>query len=153
MTSKEKILQALEALCARREYCTSDIYRKALDRCEGDAVMAGEILESLKADRFVDDARYSAAFAREKASLTGWGPVKVRFALKAKGIGEEDIAAALEEVEPEAAAGKLEKLMRAKWKSLEGDSQARLKLIRFALSRGYEYSAVEPLADLISHNG
>ena len=67
MTSKEKILQALEALCARREYCTSDIYRKVLERCEGDTVMAGEILESLKADRFVDDARYSAAFAREYA--------------------------------------------------------------------------------------
>ena len=153
MTSKEKILQSLEAQCARREYCSADIYRKALDRCEGDAGMAGEILESLKADRFVDDGRYSSAFAREKASLTGWGPIKIRLALKAKGISEEDIAAGLAEVEPEAAADKLEKLMRAKWKSLEGDPQARLKLIRFALSRGYGYSTVEPLADMISHDG
>ena len=46
----KKILQRLEALCYRREYCSRDIYRKALERCGGDIQRADEILESLKAE-------------------------------------------------------------------------------------------------------
>lgn len=151
MTSEANILSALQAQCARREYCTSDIRRKALERCEGDAGMAGRIVASLKEDRFVDDVRYASAFAREKASLTGWGPVKIRFALRAKGIAEEDIAAGLGEIDVEAANTKLESLMLSKWKSLSDEPDGRLKLIRFALSRGYEYPEVERLAKEITH--
>ena len=143
MTSEASILSALEAQCARREYCTSDIRRKALERCEGDAEMAARIVDSLKENRFVDDSRYAAAFARDKASLTGWGPVKIRFALRAKGLSDEDIRAGLGEVDEKAAASRLEALVRNKWKSLEGEPDARLKLIRFALTRGYEYADVE----------
>lgn len=150
MTSKEQILSALQNLCVRREYCTSDIRRKALDRCEGDKAMADELVASLKADRFVDDVRYASAFAREKSSLTGWGPVKIRFALRAKGISESDIAAGLAEIESDRAASRLESLLQNKWKSLSDDPAGRLKLIRFALSRGYEYSQVEGIVDEIT---
>lgn len=150
MTSKEQILSALQNLCVRREYCTSDIRRKALDRCEGDKVMADELVTSLKADRFVDDVRYASAFAREKSSLTGWGPVKIRFALRAKGIADSDIAAGLAEIEEDRASSRLASLLQNKWKSLSDDPAGRLKLIRFALSRGYEYSQVEGIVDEIT---
>ncbi len=151
--TQKKVLSSLEALCARREYCTSDILRKAIDRCDGDSATAAEIVESLKADGFVDDVRYASAFAREKASLTGWGPVKIRFALRAKRVSEADIDAALAEIDESSASDRMEKLLRAKWKSLQGDAQARLKLLKFALTRGYEYSAVESAVDRITHDG
>ena len=150
MTSKEQILSALQNLCVRREYCTSDIRRKALDRCEGDAALADEMVTSLKADRFVDDVRYASAFAREKSSLTGWGPVKIRFALRAKGIADSDIAAGLAEIEEDRASSRLASLLQNKWKTLSDDPAGRLKLIRFALSRGYEYSQVEGIVDEIT---
>ena len=38
---------------------------------------------------------------------------------------------------------KMEKVLEVKWKTLSGDPAGRLKLIRFALSRGYEYSQIE----------
>lgn len=150
MTSKEQILSALQNLCVRREYCTSDIRRKALARCEGDTALADEMVASLKADRFVDDVRYASAFAREKSSLTGWGPVKIRFALRAKGIADSDIAAGLSEIEEDRASSRLASLLQNKWKSLSDDPTGRLKLIRFALSRGYEYSQVEGIVDEIT---
>ena len=150
MTSKEQILSALQNLCVRREYCTSDIRRKALDRCEGDKAMADELVASLKADRFVDDVRYASAFAREKSSLTGWGPVKIRFALRAKGLSEGDIAAGLAEIETDRAESRLESLLQNKWKTLSDDPAGRLKLIRFALSRGYEYCQVECIVNEIT---
>lgn len=144
-----KVLEKLQAQCARREYCSSDILAKARQKLDGDEASAAEILESLTGDGFVDDLRYAAAFAREKSSLTGWGPIKIKFALRAKRISAENIAAALLEVEPEKADSRLEKLLTAKKKTLEGDPQARLKLLKFALTRGYEYDSVTSVLENI----
>ncbi|MBR6279962.1 MAG: RecX family transcriptional regulator, partial [Bacteroidales bacterium] len=75
----------------------------------------------------------------------GWGPVKIRFALRAKGLPEETVAAALAALEPERAEEKLRRLVEAKARSLEGDPQRRLKLLKFALGRGYDYDSVEKI--------
>ena len=138
-----RTLARLQKLCAKAEYCRADVYRKALKALEGDSAQASRIVDVLVEDRYVDDARYAAAFAREKASLQGWGPIKIRFQLRSKGVSDEVITAALEEVEPARAADKLERLLSNKARTLQGDSQFRLKLIKFGLSRGYEYDAVE----------
>lgn len=143
--ASEKLLKQLENQCARREYCSSDILSKACAKLEGDADAAREILDSLVKDGFVDDLRYASAFAREKSSLTGWGPVKIRFALGAKKIDRSIIDAAMQEIDSDKAEDKLARLLESKRKSLEGDPQAKLKLIKFALSRGYEYSEVQKL--------
>lgn len=138
----EKCLARLQRLCSRAEYCSADVYRKALKDLEGDAGAASRVVASLREDRYVDDARFAAAFAREKASLQGWGPVKIRFQLRGKGISEADIVTALAEVEPEKADDKLERLLSAKAHSLEGDPEWKLKIIKYALSRGYEYEKI-----------
>lgn len=138
-----RCLSRLQKLCSKAEYCRADVYRKALKDLEGDEEAAGRVVEQLLADKYVDDARYASAYAREKASLQGWGPVKIRFQLRAKGVSDANIQAALEEVEPEKARAKLQKLLETKAKTLAGDPQFRLKLIKYALSRGYDYNVVE----------
>ncbi len=138
-----KVLVSLQGRCARREYCRAEMRQKALKALDGDEAAAVEVLDSLVEDGFVDDARYAGAFAREKAVLDGWGPVKIRYMLKAKGIGSADIDSALESIDAVAAAEKLDKLLAAKAKSLQGDPQARLKLIKYALSRGYNYDDIK----------
>ena len=75
---EKKVLERLQRQCARMEYCVSDIRRKALKAMEGDADAADRIVASLVKDRFVDDRRFAAAFAREKSALQGWGTVKIR---------------------------------------------------------------------------
>lgn len=150
MDDFKAVKNQLEALCARREYCVQDIRRKALERLEGDRKKAEEMVAALVADKFVDDARYASAFAREKASLQGWGPIKIRFQLRAKGISEGDISSALGEIDSGRAAARLEKLLQNKWHSLADDPQGRLKLIKFALTRGYEYEEIDPLVRQIT---
>lgn len=140
-----RCLSRLQKLCSKAEYCRADVYRKALKDLEGDEGAAGRVVEQLLADKYVDDARYASAYAREKASLQGWGPVKIRFQLRAKGVSDANIHAALEEVEPEKARAKLQKLLETKAKTLAGDPQFRLKLIKYALSRGYDYNVVEDI--------
>ena len=140
---EKKVLERLQRQCVRMETCTSDLYRKALKAMEGDGEAAARIVASLTADRFVDDRRYAAAFAREKSSLQGWGPVKIRFMLRGKGIADDVITEALQEVDPEKAASKLDKLAVDKYRLLKDDPQCRLKLLKALLSRGYGYDEVE----------
>ena len=147
-----KCLSRLQKLCSKAEYCTADIRRKALKDLEGDAEAAEEVVRQLVRDRYVDDARYASAFAREKANIQGWGPVKIRFQLRAKRVKDTVIDQALQEIEPQKASDKLDRLLSAKAKTLEGDPQQRLKLLKFGLSRGYDYDQVEASLGRIRNN-
>jgi len=140
----------MQNLCARREYCEKDIYDKALKALEGDEKAAAEILSSLVKDKFVSNLRYASCFAREKSSLSGWGEIKISYALRMKKIPQDVIREALQKIDTEKAASKLETLLAAKRKSLQGDPQIRLKLIRFGLSRGYSYDEVMRFVDACS---
>lgn len=146
-------LSRLQRLCSRAEYCRSDVRRKALRDLEGNEAAADTVVEALVRERYVDDARYSRAFAREKASLQGWGPVKIRFQLRGKGIADAVIDAALEEVDAGSAADKLDRLLLSKARQLEGDPQRRLKLLKFALGRGYAYDQVEQALARLKEGG
>ncbi len=137
-----KVLSRLQGQCSKREYCTADIREKALKALDGETEAAEKVVSSLVGDRYVDDARYCAAYAREKASISGWGAVKIRYALSGKGLRREDIDSGLSEIDSEAAEGRLLKILQVKRHSLEGDPQWKLKLIRFALGRGYAYEEV-----------
>ena len=144
MISKEdKLLSSLQTLCARKEYCSADMYKKALKGLDGDETAAAELVSRLVADRFVDDLRYATAFARDKSCLDGWGPVKIGFQLRGKGISPALIDEALAAVDAEKADDRLHALLEAKARTLKGDPQLRLKLLKFALQRGYEYDRVD----------
>lgn len=142
-----KVRERLRGLCSRREYCSRDIYTKALRAFEGDREAAERLLEELKADRYVDDSRYASAYARDKASISGWGSVKIRYMLSSKGVGADVIAAALAEVDSEKASSRLEKLLETKRRALKDDPQWRIKLLRFGLGRGYSYDEVSSCVD------
>ncbi len=144
-----KVLDRLQAQCVKREYCRSDIFRKALTAFEGDRDSAGRLVESLVADRFVDDSRYAAAFAREKARLSGWGPAKISFALRGKGISKSIISDALKEIDPDEADRRMVSVLETKYKTLKGDPQEKFKLLRFGLTRGYDYDKIAPVVDEI----
>lgn len=147
---EKKVLERLQRQCSKAEYCSLDVRRKALKAMEGDAEAASRIVEALVRERFVDDGRYAAAFSREKSSLQGWGAVKIRFMLRSKGIPDEIISAALEEIDPGKAERKLDKLVSDKARLLDGDPQKRLKLLKFALGRGYSYDEVEKAIDRLA---
>ena len=143
----EKVLDRMRCLCSRREYCRSDVMKKALKALDGDRDKAEKVVETLVKEKFIDDLRYSSAFARDKASLAGWGQTKIRYMLSAKGISKEVITAALGEIDGEQAADKLERLMANKFKSLKDDPQCRMKMLRFALGRGYDYEEASSVLD------
>lgn len=161
-TDSDLILDRMRRLCSMREYCEADIrgkisaaLRKSAEKnggelscgilpASGDDMTARTeaLLAVLREEKYVSDERYAAAFARDKSSLSGWGCMKIRYALAAKGLDKPVIDNALCEIDEAAASLKLEKVIAAKYRVLKDDPQWRLKLTRFALGRGYEYDRV-----------
>ena len=144
-----KVADRMRALCSRREYCRKDVLKKVMTTLDGDAAKAEEVVGKLVEERYVDDRRYAVAFARDKASIAGWGAAKIRYMLAAKGVDREIIASALEEVDVSRADARLEKLMENKARSLKDDPQRRNKLLRFGMGRGYGYEEVSSVIDRI----
>ena len=145
----EKVIDRMRNLCSRREYCKADIMKKALAALDGDRAGAEKVVEVLVNEKYIDELRYASAFARDKASLSGWGETKIRYMLSSKGLSRGTIDLALEEIDDAKAKTRLEKLMENKFRGLKDDPQCRLKMLRFGLGRGYAYDEVAEITDCL----
>ena len=137
-----RILNNLRRQCSRREYCTKDVLTKAEKALEGNREEAQKILQTLIEEKYVDDLRYAEAYARDKSAIAGWGEVKIRYMLSSKGIDRDTISKALEEIDEKKADDRIKKLIENKNRTLKDDPQWKMKLLRFALGRGYSYEEV-----------
>ena len=145
----EWVLERMRALCSRREYCVAAIRKKISTALGADEAETERIVAKLVEERYIDDNRYASAYAREKASIAGWGVTKIRYMLSAQGVSSEAISAALGDIDAGRAEQRLEKLLENKCRSLKNDPQCKMKLIRFALGRGYTYEQVRPVIDVL----
>lgn len=142
-TTKKKIAEAaalsrLANLCAKAEYCVSDI-RQKMARWDLPEGAEDRIVHRLLDERYIDEQRYACAFVRSKFRFNRWGRDKIVRGLRQKGISDDNISLALEELKPDEAVATLKELLRAKARNLKyKDHYDRYaKLIRFALSRGF----------------
>lgn len=146
----EKVADKMRRMCSRREYCVADIRKKLLVQLDGNAAEADEIIAMLLNEKYVDDLRYASAYARDKASISGWGAVKIRYMLASKGVSADIIASALDEIDSGKAQARLDKLMETKFKTLRDDPQCRMKMLRFALGRGYGYEEAASIVEALT---
>lgn len=143
----ERVADRMRCLCSRREYSSSDIFKKLCSALDGDKEKASSVLAELKKEKYVDDSRYAVAYARDKAMISGWGKTKIRYMLAGKGIDREIVDGALMEIDQDKAGPRLEKLLENKYKALKDDPQKKMKLLRFGLGRGYQYDEVVAVID------
>lgn len=139
----------LSALCASAEQCTHDVRRKlrlwdvADEACE-------RILQRLVRERFIDDARYANAFVRDKFRYNRWGRVRIAQELRIRQISQPVIDEALQQIPEDDNLATLRRLIQAKRTTVSGrsDYEVRGKLIRFALSRGFEMDEILQVINL-----
>ncbi len=140
-------LKHLAAYCSKAERCSYDIRRK-LSVTELSEEEQAEILQRLRAEKFVDDLRYAISFCRDKYRFNGWGQIKIVHALRAKQISSETVQEALSQLQSqlvdrgESSVEHLYGLMRRKYESISATTPTNklfAKLIRWAMSRGFGY--------------
>ncbi|MDR0737804.1 MAG: RecX family transcriptional regulator, partial [Prevotellaceae bacterium] len=110
---------------------------------------AAKIIARLQADGFVDERRYAKAFVHDKITLSLWGVLKIRKALKNKKIDDEIIREALGGIDKLTQEQALACLLSHKNKCLKPASHAdrKIKLLRFAMGRGFEYEMAKRAVD------
>ena len=140
--AKEALLR-LQRLCATQEKCLWDV-RKKMRAWGLSTAEVEEVAHRLAAEKFVDDARYAAAFARDKARFSRWGAHKIRAALLAKRIGSDLVEEALRKADAACPKDALAKALQKKAQATRAASPGDLfaKLVRFVVSRGYDYDEV-----------
>lgn len=136
-------LHRAAALCSSAEHCTADI-REKLARWGVTEADSRTIIDRLVQERFIDEQRYAVAFVKDKFRFSGWGRIKMRYALQQKRIDGSDIDHALATLDEEQYNDRLLELLQAKSRSIRDDDPEarRAKLFRFATSRGFESALI-----------
>lgn len=150
--TEEQILIKLSGICARGEHCREEMRQKMV-RWGIDEATQKRVLTTLVDEKFIDEERYARFFINDKVKFNHWGRRKVEQALWAKRIPREVYEPLLDEVSAASYEEVLLPLLRTKQRSVKGSSdyEIRMKLIRFALQRGFSYEQAEHCLDLI-HN-
>ena len=141
--TEEQVLNKLTTLCARGEHCQQEMLDK-MRRWEIDEATQAHVMEYLLKEKFIDDERYTRCFVEEKIKFNGWGRKKVEQALYMKRIPSNIYYPILDEIDEDNYIEKLRPLLEAKRKTVTGKSEYEIrgKLIRFALSRGFEMDTI-----------
>ena len=148
MMTYEMALQRLSALCASAEHCEYEMTEK-MRKWEVEESDCERIMEYLRKAKFVDDERYARAFVKDKIKYNKWGRRKVEQGLWAKHIAEDIRQRVLDEVDESQYKSVLTDLLKSKRRSIKAanDYEMNRKLIKFALSRGFDYSIVRHCID------
>ncbi len=146
--TKQEALKKAESLCAKREYCISEIKQK-LFQWHINTEDYDFILSSLINDKFIDESRYVEFFVRDKFKLNKWGKIKIEYALKAKGISQKLIQENLDKINENDYREICRLLIVNKYKSLkpkeENPIKLKEKIFRFAHSRGFETELINDI--------
>jgi regulatory protein len=136
--SNERAYLHMATLCAKREYCTSDIRKKLSRYCLDDDDVE-KIINRLKAEKYIDEVRYCRSFISDKLRFNKWGRKKIEFALRQKLIPLDFISNAFLDFSDDMLNESLESLLENKVRSIQRGSERekRSKLIRFAIGRGF----------------
>ena len=125
--TETEALNRVAAYCSTAEHCRAEIAEK-LQRWGIAYDAIDRIINRLEQEKYIDEERFCRAFINDKYRFAKWGKMKIGQALQLKKIDEEEYHAVLQ------------KLLAAKRKSVRAESEYELngKLVRFALSRGFE---------------
>ena len=138
----DEMLVRMAGLCAGAEQCCADIRNKIL-RQGFSLEEAEKMLEYLRVNKYIDDARYARAYASDKVRFSGWGRIKVRMGLRAKGMPDSVISCALDYIQEKDYAEALDKVLSAKARGLDlKEVKDRQQLYRHVASRGFESSLI-----------
>ena len=138
------------ARCARQECSRRDISTKLVGK-GATAAEAREVVDRLVGEGFIDDARYARAFVADKFRFEHWGRVKISYMLHRKGLPDNVVDEALQQIDEAQYAETLKDFLEGKLRTVRAATPyaLRQKVARAAISRGFEPDLVFQALDLL----
>lgn len=137
--TEEEALKKMMQYCSASEHCRSEAAEK-MQRWGIPYATIDRIIARLEAEDFLNEERYCRAFIHDKYSIDKWGKQKIAQALYVKKIPSRVYQTMWGVINREEYENNLRRLLETKKKSIHADSEyeRNAKLIRFAVSRGYD---------------
>lgn len=147
--SKQQALPKIKQYCAYQERCHSEVreklYSLGLYKNDVEQVMAQLIEEN-----FLNEERFAIQYAGGKFRMNRWGRVKIKYALRQKGVSDYSIKKALKEIGESEYMATLQKLAEQKLGTLRSEKNApvkKRKLQDYLIGKGYEWELVRELVN------
>lgn len=147
--TEEEAFEKMTAWCSTGERCRSEVSEK-LQRWSVPYAIINKVIDRLIDSEYIDEERYCRAFIRDKYRLEKWGKQKIAKALYVKRIPQHISNTQWDVIDNDEYQSILHKLLQSKRKSIHANDEKSLneKLIRFALSRGFDYKDIRQHLDV-----
>jgi len=142
--SLEELLHKAASYCSISEHCISEVEDK-LTAWGISAENKQKIIDRLEAEDFINEKRFCSYFVKDKFRFNKWGKIKISYALKQKGLDNEQINSALSTIDDGEYEEMLATILKTKLLGLkyEYEFEKQGKLFRFAQSRGFESNVID----------
>ena len=133
----------LTAFCAAGEHCLTEV-RERLRRWNVAPDEAEALVRRLVEEQYINEERYCRAYINDKVRFARWGRLKIAQALRQKQIASSLYLPLLDELDEAIYSEQLRRLLEAKQREVKGRNayERKVKLVRFALGRGYEMDEI-----------
>jgi regulatory protein len=121
----------------RRERTVSEMRRHLLQH-GNDAVVTEKAIETLRAESYLDDARYARLFVQDKRELEEWGADRIGRYLLERGIDRDLVAEALRDQAPDSELARALSLLSRKFPEPPKERRDRDRALGILLRKGYD---------------
>jgi regulatory protein len=146
-TVKQGIVKA-QAYCAYQERCQQEVRNKLNEwGLYGDE--AEEVIAALISENFLNEERFALAYVSGKFRLKKWGRVKLKLELKSRKISDYCIKKALAQIDSEEYEKTILELIEKKKKDIKDKLpyKRKYKMLKYIVSKGFEYDIVQNILD------
>ena len=146
--TEQEALITLTALCASSEHCSQEMLDK-MTRWQLPEEEQARVMEYLVKNNYIDEERFTHAFVMDKIRYNKWGRRKIEQALWQKRIPKDIQTKILDEIDENEYLNVLLPLLKSKRRCIQAknDYELNMKLIRFALSRGFTFELIRQCID------
>jgi len=134
----------LYKFCAYRERSVAEVKQYALKTgIDNDKIEY--FINDLTTQGFIDEYRFASSFVKGKMNVNKWGKYKIIAKLREKGVDDNIINKVINEFYDDFYMDILERLILKKIntiKNKETDCNVYIKLMRYALSKGFEKDSI-----------
>lgn len=140
----------IEQFCAYQDRCKYDVEQK-LKTFNIRSEDVDNIINNLVEQKFLDEIRYVQSYTRGSYRYKKWGWNKIKANLSSKRISNDIIQKGYNEIDLDEYAEMISTELSKKWPTIKGKTEfdKKNKLIRFGISRGYEYDYITSFTDQI----
>ena len=146
--TEQEALITLTALCASGEHCSQEMLDK-MTRWQLPEEEQARVMEYLVKNNYIDEERFTHAFVMDKIRYNKWGRRKIEQALWQKRIPKDIQTKILDEIDENEYLNVLRPLLKSKRRCIQAknDYELNMKLIKFALSRGFTFDLIRQCID------